>query len=273
MICEIIFFRQIYYRVFPKKVSGTFSNYILNKSKAYTTGDRRSFMCRVKSNQSNKRFTYETNNQLKKLDYKVANFVGYIRSDLSSNLKYSETTAVMSSPTFNVNMRSMSSDGNSSSSSSNNFSSQSKINILLASPNANSNSNSSDLTRMLQQPSINSFTNTNMASTGVGGGEVYSSIMDQSMLLSYHSTTLLKNHSSPSGSSIRSPIESFNETSTSLHSSSAGASNGGGSNNSLTIQYYLVLHGQLRAKTEDTSLDKFVSRYDMDGKFIYIEPE
>ena len=77
--------------------------------------------------------------------------------------------------------------------------------------------------------------------------------------------------------------ESFNDLNTSqnLNSSSATSSSvggngngpGSGNGNSQVMQYYLIFHGQVKQKTEDFNQDKFVARYDFDGKFIYIEPE
>ena len=39
-----------------------------------------------------------------------------------------------------------------------------------------------------------------------------------------------------------------------------------------TIQYYLIAYGQIKPKLDESAQLSFISRYDSDGKFTYVEP-
>ncbi|RNA31815.1 hypothetical protein BpHYR1_039635, partial [Brachionus plicatilis] len=77
---------------------GGLNTFMLNKSKTYTTGDRRSFVCRIRTRQASEKRQSSiqdhvyTNLDTKKPEYKTVQFVGYLRSDLSSNLKFGPET-------------------------------------------------------------------------------------------------------------------------------------------------------------------------------------
>lgn len=112
----------------------------------------------------------------------------------------------------------------------------------------------------------------------------------------YHSMTLMSESMSSQSDNVGQNIsvlnESFNDLNTSQtsmgvnssnasqsfimsspHSSSNHPNSGSSTSAPHSMVYYIILHGQIKPKSEDSSLDKFVTKYDSDGKFIYLEPE
>lgn len=245
---------------------------MLNKTKTYTSGDRRSFFCRLRTGTSsiteanNSRRSSLSNSMnysismqdhmytnletTKKADYRTVHFVGYLRSDLNTNLKYNElpTTPTsihpptpQSNPTMVYPHQSNLSPSMSSSS--------------LSSPlNSSLNSNASS--------KLSSFTN-------------------------YHSITLLSDSLASNPSLVKTATSKFsndpyinsalsinlsqNEPSQQTSPNTSAQSTSLTNSTNSVLQYYLIAYGQIKPKT-DESIHKFISRHDPDGRFIYIEP-
>jgi hypothetical protein len=293
--------------------AGTVSNYIINKSKAYTTGDRRSFICRLKSSLgsntgSNKRHSSGSLNQphfdatssssssslvtaKRPADYKVVHFVGYVRSDLSSNLVFADPSlAAACAAGASASLRSASTDSSSSCSNSNHH----LASLMLSPASAASTSSQARTSMLMHSPTGHNGSSSNVISGPAGGsassdtnymGSPSSVFVKCSPFLTYHSMQLL--NASNVLSTGGGPSEPFGDTSpagsaaavamqtgaSSAASVSPVAASVSGSGAALTMQNYLILHGQVKARTADSLMDKFVSKYDLDGKFVYIEPE
>jgi len=183
---------------------------MLNKAKSFTTGYRRSFHCRVRSDLSNEtkqtsklKFIFKRFEMLKKdkiffvhlIDYQVVQFAGYLRSDLNSNLKYTP-------------------------------------------PNQEDHNES--LTK-----------SSNKSNESIDANQI--------LFKAHHSMSLFNNSytNQPNSSSQSSLQNNFINSSIPL------------------LQYYLIAYGQKKTMP-DEEIDvqcKYVSRHDLDGKFIYVEPK
>lgn len=244
------------------------------------------------------------------IDYKVVHFTGYLRSDLDSNLKFLESSApcgdnsavmsqqsllqphlasstYMMSPSLST---SGSSNGGSSSSSSGESpkapsSSFAQPANFSASPYTPPNSHGSTSSMTTQPTGVLSNAHSSSSST---------SLSKISSFAIYHSASLLFNNSeaalntTPSSSSsgglpylsATSSSSSCNNLSqsptASTDTATAGAAPGSDTVSSTAppvIQYYLIAYGQVKPHSDETALPSFfVSKLDLDAKFISIEP-
>lgn len=101
----------------------------------------------------------------------------------------------------------------------------------------------------------------------------------------HHSITLLNNNSFDFSSQQKIGLNIQNKATSPPSTPSATVNNnnnnnknesitslGSSTNSNAILQYYLIAYGQIKPKTEDLINYKFISRHDVDGKFIYVEP-
>lgn len=261
----------------------------------------------------------------------MVHFIGYLRSDLSSNLKYTEpnlgvscnsqagmnsnNSSSASLKTVSPSQRSASMDSNNqmyiysqtppsltpnsqssiqqqqppyilspsltSSNESSSYLNSSGSSSSPYTPNSNSNSNSSNNNLNIINPNTN-YNNINNAMSKASS----------SSFRNYHSVTLLNTEFSASST----PQPSGSGSSSSLSSLGGGTASGGGAsasgNSSLmsghvtgdmnqqsfnsssgpVLQYYLIAYCQVKHKTDESTHIRYISKHDVDGKFIFLEP-
>ncbi|CAF0759999.1 unnamed protein product [Brachionus calyciflorus] len=211
---------------------GSVSNFMLNKTKTFTTGDRRSFICRIRtgpyqdSRQSSMQDHVYTNLENKKPEYKTVQFAGYLRSDLSANLKFSPETQSEQTPTG-----------------------LSQTNLL--SPSLTSSSESSVF--------LNNLNNSNTAKLNSFKNFHSITLLNEQTHLNNDANQLL--NTTPNSNSADAGPQ-IAQTGTSISSNSS----------TNVLEYYLIAYGQISPKIDETSKHKYTSRHDQDGKFIYLEP-
>ena len=278
---------------------GTVSNFMINKAKMYTTGDRRSFVCRIRTgsdlhNKPNERvilnatdnfkgihnkfmdfeWNYSKKNifcqlkltylfrktKTKTTDYRVVHFVGYLRTDLPSNLKFNDKSIKKECDENDAT--------NNNANNNNNNANDSISSFDWSNSGPNSNSGSS-LNKSVTSPAITLKTMTDSQSKLVKS-------LSSSTFPMNHSTSLIGsnlledplNNNCASNSNISSSSMTSNSACKTLSASSSSSPQNNGS-----LQHYLITCGKIKQSDEELVQYKFISRHDADGKFIYLEPK